>query len=807
MINPRFVIKAVISGQRLNISIPLTVCGTVNYIGVEAKCTSEWDDCAVVCYIMNSVGNVVQLVMTYDAEKNIYYFPTSQRLTLMAGEWNIWFVGVQSSEGQETYRVTTEVRQFTIADNFFTGSVPQGDITLDEQAIAIANDAKHTADNLYQMYLNGDFKGDKGDTGDPARIGFVQASVDSSTTNPRCDVITTEDPEGMYNIQFDFKGIKGNKGDQGDPGEKGDPGPVIDDYVLVQDTQPVSNTNKVWLKPTASSAPVMLPTVEELEDIEITTNREDFSDIIEYDNYLSGFYNNSSTFIAYGDNGLYFLSFLISASANDVVYISHPSNNFAIAFLDANKNYISSTRINNNEITVPDNVNIEYIAIPINPKNLYSVVASRLVRPPKEYLNYSYYYGEEISTNKYCYGVSSEFSNRIIDSIKIYGTNNEAFVVSQRNNNSITYSGANVSSNSPLWVEAAIPNMKQITILQFKGFIVLATNDSSCIGFSIRNRNINKFNLGTSNYTQLGILSAYDNFFSSHLYVPVTICYKGNWVFSFAHVGMNDEIEIDFSSYIPYSMHFEFGVMSFYSHNSYKNYPLFKLFDRVLPYYNCYDRTQWFNKVWYAYGTSLTQESSGHYANAVAAMSGMRLTNRGIGGGALVANRNIYDRLLDTTDGKNNADLITIEVGANDGSSPLGSPHSLDTNTICGALNYCLKQMFLNGVQAQIVLMASYPGRYSSSDPTDIFDVTHQMGGGWYWEELVSAIRQIADANGFYFVPFNALGMGRTRGNGLHGNDYVTDQIHPTALGGRNVAEGVWYYLRNIPTWHTSLTD
>lgn len=287
MINPRFVIKAVISGQRLNISIPLTVCGTVNYIGVEAKCTSEWDDCAVVCYIMNSVGNVVQLVMTYDAEKNIYYFPTSQRLTLMAGEWNIWFVGVQSSEGQETYRVTTEVRQFTIADNFFTGSVPQGDITLDEQAIAIANDAKHTADNLYQMYLNGDFKGDKGDTGDPARIGFVQASVDSSTTNPRCVVITTEDPEGTYNIQLDFKGIhgaKGDTGDKGDKGDKGDTGAVIDDYVLVQDTQPVSNTNKVWLKPTAPSSPIMIPTAEEFQDlknaIELDYIEIDISEII-----------------------------------------------------------------------------------------------------------------------------------------------------------------------------------------------------------------------------------------------------------------------------------------------------------------------------------------------------------------------------------------------------------------------------------------------------------------------------------------------------------------------------------------------
>lgn len=214
---------------------------------------------------------------------------------------------------------------------------------------------------------------------------------------------------------------------------------------------------------------------------------------------------------------------------------------------------------------------------------------------------------------------------------------------------------------------------------------------------------------------------------------------------------------------------------------------------------------QWRGKIWYAYGTSLTTEAQGHYANTLASISGLTLTNKGVGGGALVANRNIYNRLLDSADGKVNADLITIEVGANDGTTPLGNPHSLDTDTFCGALNYCLQQMFLNGVKAQIVLMASYPSRYAVGSPSNKYDVTQASSAGWYWEEMVDAVRKVADANGCYFIPFNAIGMGRARGNGTYGNDFVVDQIHPTELGGYNIAMGVWNYLRNIPVWYTAI--
>lgn len=136
------------------------------------------------------------------------------------------------------------------------------------------------------------------------------------------------------------------------------------------------------------------------------------------------------------------------------------------------------------------------------------------------------------------------------------------------------------------------------------------------------------------------------------------------------------------------------------------------------------DGTQWSGKSWYAYGTSLTAgtTSTNKYADFVANMSGLVLTNKGYGGGALVSNRQIYDRLLDMTDGKLDADLITIEVGANDFGA-LGNPWSLDTNEFYGALNHCIHEMFAAGVKAQIVIMASYPSRYAAGDSTNKYDV------------------------------------------------------------------------------------
>ena len=215
--------------------------------------------------------------------------------------------------------------------------------------------------------------------------------------------------------------------------------------------------------------------------------------------------------------------------------------------------------------------------------------------------------------------------------------------------------------------------------------------------------------------------------------------------------------------------------------------------------------SHWAGKTWYAYGTSLTSSEQGKYVPYVAELSGMTVVNNGISGGALVANQNIYNALMSTTDGKEIADLITIEVGANDASTPIGDISSTDTATFCGALNTCLQNVLTVCPKAQVVLMPSTRGRYGATTGTNFALGEERTGGGTY-EEYHEAIRRVAVANGVYFIPFGSgLGMGLYR---MQASElYNVDNIHYTDLGGYNLAQGVWAYLRNIPLWYDALPE
>lgn len=213
----------------------------------------------------------------------------------------------------------------------------------------------------------------------------------------------------------------------------------------------------------------------------------------------------------------------------------------------------------------------------------------------------------------------------------------------------------------------------------------------------------------------------------------------------------------------------------------------------------------WKNKVWYAYGTSLTAYNK--YTASLAQLSGLSLNNKGVAGGALVANRNVYNRLMDNTDGKVNADLITIEVGANDGSATLGTPLDLENTTFCGALNVCIKNILTNCPKAQVVLMDSTRARWdtggSLENPNTLDQVT---SGGFTYLQRSEAIRQVAEANGIYYIPFGSgLGLGLYRE--LSSNLYNVDAIHHSDLGGYNLAQGIWCYLKNIPLWYNSMPN
>lgn len=213
--------------------------------------------------------------------------------------------------------------------------------------------------------------------------------------------------------------------------------------------------------------------------------------------------------------------------------------------------------------------------------------------------------------------------------------------------------------------------------------------------------------------------------------------------------------------------------------------------------------SQWEGKKWYAYGTSLTNISSeGKYAKYVRDLSGLLLTNKGISGGAICNNANIRNAVMNTSDGKLEADLITLEVGANDTSAPLGTIYDTGTDTFCGALNQCIRYLQAN-TTAQIVVISSTNARKNNNDSSAAPEVTYGSDNHTKYDQW-KATQDVCAINSCYYIPMGeSANMSYARMNAS--NDYNVDNIHHTELGGYNCAQFVWSRLKNIPLWYTSI--
>lgn len=209
---------------------------------------------------------------------------------------------------------------------------------------------------------------------------------------------------------------------------------------------------------------------------------------------------------------------------------------------------------------------------------------------------------------------------------------------------------------------------------------------------------------------------------------------------------------------------------------------------------------QWNGKTWYAYGTSLTSDSQGRYVDYVAQLSGMKVVNKGIGGGGIVSNTKVKDAVMNTTDGKLNADLITLEVGANDGSATIGDPQDNGSNTICGALTQCIHYLLQN-TNAQIVVMCSTIGKTTSGGNS-----TEPTPENFKTMTRNKAVRDVCIKCGVPFIGFgDSSGLNWARMNNKMGVNYNSDYIHHSKIGGYNLAQYVWSQLKNIPLWYTSV--
>lgn len=203
---------------------------------------------------------------------------------------------------------------------------------------------------------------------------------------------------------------------------------------------------------------------------------------------------------------------------------------------------------------------------------------------------------------------------------------------------------------------------------------------------------------------------------------------------------------------------------------------------------------QWNGKLWYAYGTSMTSIQQGKFVPVVEKLSGMTVVNKGIPGGSLTPDGygrgNTKRAIMNLEDGKDKADLITIDVLPNEG-AVVGGIYDTDDESFCGCLNQCLRYLQEN-TRAQIVLIIMI-GANNRLPETPV------EGRGITQFEFAQKIELVAKLNSVPVVNvFCESGMGYAR---VKGGDYQVDTIHLNKLGGLNMGKFVWSKLKDIPTW------
>lgn len=204
----------------------------------------------------------------------------------------------------------------------------------------------------------------------------------------------------------------------------------------------------------------------------------------------------------------------------------------------------------------------------------------------------------------------------------------------------------------------------------------------------------------------------------------------------------------------------------------------------------------WKGKLWYAYGTSMTSVSQGEYVPIVETLSGMTVVNLGIPGGSLTPDGygkgNVKRAVMNIDDGKDKADLITLEVLPNEG-AVVGNIYDTDDQSFCGCFNQCVRYLQEN-TKAQIVVIIMIGSNNVLPEALNEKRKITQF-------EFAEIIERVAKLNGVPVINvFCSAGFGYAR---VKEKEYQLDNIHLNKLGGKNMGKFVWSKLKDIPCWET----
>jgi len=210
--------------------------------------------------------------------------------------------------------------------------------------------------------------------------------------------------------------------------------------------------------------------------------------------------------------------------------------------------------------------------------------------------------------------------------------------------------------------------------------------------------------------------------------------------------------------------------------------------------------SHWNGKLWYAYGTSMTSIQQGKFVPVVEKLSGLKVVNNGIPGGSLTPDGygkgNVKQAVMNLEDGKQEADLITLEVLPNEGAK-VGNIYDTDDESFCGCFNQCLRYLQEN-TKAQIVVIIMI-GANENPPGTKI------ESRGIPQFEFAGIIEKVARLNSVPVINvFCESGFGFAR---VKNKDYQLEKIHLNELGGLNIGKFVWSKLKDIPCWETNLEN
>lgn len=265
-------------------------------------------------------------------------------------------------------------------------------------------------------------------------------------------------------------------------------------------------------------------------------------------------------------------------------------------------------------------------------------------------------------------------------------------------------------------------------------------------------------------------------------------------------------VEMSASDIIPCS-----GCVCLPSSSAYENVSVMGFFSsEIVPAYSTIDissgeTNHWMNKKWYCYGTSMTDISMNGYAEKLADLSGLEMHNFGIGGGGIISSLshggNVKNRVKTLSDGKAEADLITVEVIPNDMSGTLGDPTNPQADTFVEAL-YDIIEYLQTNTNAQIVILIATRSVYNYQDKT--VQYTPDSSSITNWREWENATIEVCERCGIQCwngAGESSLGYYRMMKDN---NKYVKDQIHLTNVGAYNLAQFYYNKLKHLPLFYTT---